>query len=71
MNSGGVIQVADELRGFSFPRAKARAEHIYTATLAVLRAAERDGTTPAAAADALAEQRIAQVGSLGRIWTSR
>jgi len=37
----------------------------------VLKAAERDGTTPAAAADSLAEQRIAEVGSLRRIWTPR
>jgi valine dehydrogenase (NAD+) len=71
VNSGGVIQVADELAGFSFERAKAKVEHIFTATLAVLAAAERDGTTPAAAADCLAEQRIAEVGSLRRIWTPR
>lgn len=71
VNSGGVIQVADERRGFSFERARTRAEHIFTATLAVLEAAERDGTTPEAAAGALAEQRIARVGSLGRIWTAR
>jgi len=36
----------------------------------VLEVAERDGTTPAAA-DSLAEQRIAEVGSLRRIWTPR
>lgn len=71
VNSGGVIQVSDELRGFSFERARAKAEGIFTATLAVLAAAERDGTTPAAAADHLAEQRMARVGALGRIWTRR
>lgn len=51
------------------PRA-ARWSRGLTATLAVLEAAERDGTTPAAA-DSLAELRIAEVGSLRRIWTPR
>jgi valine dehydrogenase (NAD+) len=67
VNAGGVIQVADELHGFSFPRAKAGAEGIYGTTLQVLRAAEEAGTTPAEAADRLAEERMAQVGSLSRI----
>ena len=71
VNSGGVIQVADELHGFSFERAKTKAEGIFTATLAVLEAAARDQVTPASAADALAERRMAQVSSLGRIWTRR
>ena len=71
VNSGGVMQVADELHGFSFERAKTKAEGIYAATLAVLEAAARDQITPASAADALAEQRMAQVGALGRIWTRR
>ncbi len=33
VNAGGLIQVADELEGFSFERAKARASGIYDATL--------------------------------------
>ncbi|MFP5346789.1 MAG: Glu/Leu/Phe/Val family dehydrogenase [Actinomycetes bacterium] len=68
VNSGGVIQVADELRGFSFERAKQRAEGIFDATLSVLAAAQREHITPAEAADRLAERRMAEVGSLGRIW---
>ena len=32
MNSGGVIQVADELEGFSFERAKQRATGIFDTT---------------------------------------
>ncbi len=38
VNSGGLIQVADELEGFSFDRAKARAEKIFDTTQAGLRA---------------------------------
>lgn len=71
VNAGGVIQVADELHGFSFERAKGRAEQIYDTTLRVLRAAVRAGESPAVAADRLAEERMAQVGSLGRIHLPR
>jgi valine dehydrogenase (NAD+) len=67
VNAGGVIQVADELHGFSFERARARTERIYDTTLAVLRAAAEYGETPAAAADRLAERRILQIGGLSRI----
>jgi valine dehydrogenase (NAD+) len=67
VNAGGVIQVADELHGFSFERARARTERIYDTTLAVLREAAAGGDTPAAAADRLAERRIREIGGLSRI----
>jgi len=67
VNAGGVIQVADELHGFSFERARSKTERIFDTTLAVLRTARECGETPATAADRLAERRIARVGSLGRI----
>nr|WP_236592584.1 Glu/Leu/Phe/Val dehydrogenase dimerization domain-containing protein [Streptomyces sp. NHF165] len=58
VNSGGVIQVADELHGFDFARAKAKAAKIFDTALAIFERAEADGIPPAAAADRLAEQRI-------------
>src|SRR4051794_40896390 len=67
VNAGGVIQVADELHGFSFERARARTERIHDTTLAVLRAARAEGVPPAEAADRLAERRMRDVGSLSRI----
>jgi valine dehydrogenase (NAD+) len=70
VNAGGVIQVADELHGFSFERARARTERIHDTTLAVLRAAAAEGVTPAEAADRLAERRMHQVGGLSRIHLS-
>jgi len=70
VNAGGLIQVADELHGFSFDRARARAAGIYDSTRAVFRIAEQDGVPPAVAADRLAERRIAEVGRLRGIWTS-
>ena len=67
VNAGGVIQVADELQGFSMERARRRAEGIFETTAAVLASARQQGITPAGAADRLAEQRIAEVGGLKRI----
>ncbi|MDJ1134733.1 Glu/Leu/Phe/Val dehydrogenase dimerization domain-containing protein [Streptomyces iconiensis] len=60
VNSGGVIQVADELHGFDFARAKAKAAKIFDTTVAIFERAEADGVPPVAAADRLAEQRMAR-----------
>jgi valine dehydrogenase (NAD+) len=59
VNAGGVIQVSDELRGFDFERAKQGASAIFEHTLEVLRTADERGESPAAAADHIAEQRMA------------
>jgi valine dehydrogenase (NAD+) len=59
VNSGGVIQVADELRGFSFQRAKQKAAGIFETTARVLALAQDEGVPPAVAADRLAERRMA------------
>ena len=59
VNSGGVIQVADELNGFDLERATKRTLTIFDTTLEVLRLAEAEGLPPAQAADRLAEARIA------------
>jgi len=67
VNAGGVIQVSDELHGFNFARAKHRTAGIFEATASVLRVAADKGVSPASAADHLAEERMAQVGS-NRIW---
>jgi valine dehydrogenase (NAD+) len=68
VNSGGVIQVADELEGFNFDRAKARAEKIFDTTRQIFTLADEEGVPPVAAADRLAERRISEVGRLGNIW---
>ncbi|NBE53906.1 Leu/Phe/Val dehydrogenase [Streptomyces boluensis] len=60
VNAGGVIQVADELHGFDFDRCKAKASKIYDTTLAIFARAKSDGIPPAAAADRIAEQRMAE-----------
>ncbi|TGN74492.1 Glu/Leu/Phe/Val dehydrogenase [Streptomyces bauhiniae] len=59
VNAGGVIQVADELHGFDFERCRAKAAKIFDTTLAIFARAKADGVPPAAAADRIAEQRMA------------
>lgn len=70
VNSGGLIQVADELdpAGFDFERAKLRAAGIYDTTLGVLRRAADEGVPPSIAADREAEQRMRNVGRLRSMW---
>jgi valine dehydrogenase (NAD+) len=71
VNSGGVIQVADEIHGFNFERAKARATKIYDTTKQILELASAEGVPPAVAADRLAEHRMAEIGRLRTIRLSR
>jgi valine dehydrogenase (NAD+) len=68
VNSGGVIQVADELEGFSFERAEQRASGIFETTQAVFALAKADSVTPAEAADLLAERRMRDVGRLRGVY---
>ena len=68
VNAGGLIQVADELEGFSFERAQQRATGIFETTRSVFALAAADGVPPALAADRLAEQRMRSVGRLRGIW---
>ncbi|MGI9007597.1 MAG: Glu/Leu/Phe/Val dehydrogenase dimerization domain-containing protein [Streptosporangiaceae bacterium] len=68
VNAGGVIQVADELEGFNFERARAKATQIFATTQRILALAGQEGVPPAVAADRLAERRMAEVGRLRGIW---
>jgi valine dehydrogenase (NAD+) len=68
VNAGGVIQVADEIEGFNFERAKLRATGIFQTTRRILSMAAEEGVSPAVAADRLAEHRMAEVGRLRAIY---
>jgi valine dehydrogenase (NAD+) len=67
VNAGGVIQVADEIQGFVFERARAKAAKIFDTTLEIFDRARADGVPPAVSADRLAERRMADVGRLRSI----
>jgi valine dehydrogenase (NAD+) len=68
VNAGGVIQVGDEIGGFDFDRAKARAAQIFATTRKIFLMADEEGVPPAVAADRLAERRMSEVGRLRSIW---
>jgi valine dehydrogenase (NAD+) len=68
VNSGGVIQVADEMAGFNFERAKAKAAQIFDTTKKILVMAAEEDVPPVVAADRLAERRMSEVGRLRGIW---
>jgi valine dehydrogenase (NAD+) len=71
VNSGGVIQVADEIAGFNFERAKQRAARIYETTKQILQLSAAEGVPPGVAADRLAERRMAEVSRLRAIRLDR
>jgi leucine dehydrogenase len=61
INSGGVINVADELEGYNHERAKKKVENIYNVMLELYDVARRENIPSYQAADRLAESRIEQM----------
>jgi leucine dehydrogenase len=68
INAGGLINVADELRGYDRDRAMQRVEGIYRTLRAVFRIAEEEGISTARAADRFALDRIERITRLRRYW---
>lgn len=58
INAGGVINVADELKGYNRDRAMKKVEGIYDNVAKVFEIARRDGLSTNVAADRMAEERI-------------
>jgi leucine dehydrogenase len=61
INSGGVINVADELDGYNQERARKKVEGIYSVMLELYDVARRENIPSYRAADRLAESRIEQL----------
>ncbi|HEX6423160.1 MAG TPA: Glu/Leu/Phe/Val dehydrogenase [Acidimicrobiales bacterium] len=70
-NAGGVINIAEEPHGYDHTRAYERIASIHDTLLQVFDRADVDGITTAAAADRLAEERIASVSHTRLIRTGR
>ena len=70
-NAGGVINIAEEPHGYDHTRAYERIASIHDTLLQVFERADVDGITTAAAADRLAEERIASVSHTRLIRTGR
>jgi leucine dehydrogenase len=66
VNAGGLINVYEELRGYSTARALHRVEGLYDATIKILESAKRDGVEPNRAAERIAEERIEEISDLRR-----
>jgi leucine dehydrogenase len=72
INGGGVINVAEEFHpsGYNRDRAYAKVGQIYDKLLRIFQMAEKEGVTTAEAADRLAEDRIARIHRLKRIYVA-
>ena len=68
VNAGGLIQVADEISGFSESRARARTAQIFETTRRILALADSEAIPPGQAADKHADQRMRDVGRLRGVW---
>ncbi|MEO7428863.1 MAG: Glu/Leu/Phe/Val dehydrogenase dimerization domain-containing protein [Acidimicrobiales bacterium] len=67
VNAGGVINIAEEHRGYDHARAEERIRRIYDTVLRVLDLADSEGLTTADAADRYAEQRLEAARSAGSV----
>lgn len=61
INAGGVINIADELKGYNRERALKKVEGIYDNIMKVIEIAKRDNLPTYRAADRMAEERIARM----------
>ncbi len=66
VNAGGLINVHDELHGYSRMRALQRVDSIFDATKAILEISKEEGINPNQAAVIRAEDRIRHIGDLRR-----
>lgn len=70
VNGGGLINVYGEMEGWGPERSKRKAGDIYDTALRVFAIAARQKIPSYLAADRLAEERIAAVRPLQKVWTS-
>ncbi|HET9466249.1 MAG TPA: Glu/Leu/Phe/Val dehydrogenase, partial [Gemmatimonadales bacterium] len=68
INGGGVINVYGELHRWPIERAKKKAGEIYETLLRIFEISKRERIPTYRAADRLAEQRVAAVAGLDRMW---
>lgn len=70
INAGGLINVANELEGYSERRALTQAESIYVILQGIFQLAKREKIPTYLAANRLAEQRIESIGRVKQIYSS-
>ncbi|MBI2877591.1 MAG: leucine dehydrogenase, partial [Candidatus Tectomicrobia bacterium] len=70
INSGGLINVADELEGYNRSRAMKTASKIYDSVARVIAISKRDRIPTHVAADRMAEERIRMIKEIKKIYHS-
>jgi leucine dehydrogenase len=68
INAGGLINVADELRGYDRERAMRRVEQIYRTLREIFKVAKEQRISTAEAANRFALERVQRVGRISQIW---
>lgn len=71
INAGGLINVANELEGYSQVRALKQADGIYDSVKRVLTIAQEKNITTVEAANQVVEERLRAIGSTKRIYASK
>ena len=71
INSGGVINVYEELQGYDKNRAMSRASAIYDAVKKVIEISERDDIPTYKASERMAEERISAMAQVGTIYLNK
>jgi leucine dehydrogenase len=71
INSGGLINVANELEGYNQERAKRQIGKIYHVLKEIFEITKKEEIPTAIAANRVAEQRIARMATLKRVWVNQ
>ena len=71
INSGGVINVYEELKGYNKDRAMGRASAIYDSVKRVIEISKRDGIATSEAAERMAEERMAGMAKVSNIYLGK
>ncbi len=71
VNSGGVINVYEELQGYNKERAMSRASNIYNVVKKVIEISKRDNISTSKAADRMAEERIEKIGKTKTLYLNK
>lgn len=71
INSGGVINVYEEIRGYDKERAMNKAAAIYDAVKRVIEIAKKEDIPTHRAADKMAEERIASMAKIARVYLKK
>lgn len=71
INSGGVINVYEEIKGYNKERAMNRASNIYNSVKKIIEISKRENIPTYKAADRMAEERIERMGKVNTIYLKK